>query len=486
MYNEKIIIRFLIKVKMGSFKLKRVTGTYTSAPFELTRYIEGNEKIEVGNNPREIDYIIGMVPLDCVDDITQADKYNPRAMRPQHRDELMEQMGTYGLLSPLVAILEKSVGSYSEPKSLYLIDGRHRFNGLIELDPKLKSDLQKKEEEEEKKKYKDYISSKKHLREPKHYSTNTMKKYTPQKESIGSNSMGSPMVPIKIYLEAEQIESIGMAIFLNRGQKKLSGGEKIAKVAVAFDLALDRQRSENLKKEVSEIEACNLIQNVQDNGDIIASWIVSRVSEESDSFWFDVVGRWQGEKTEDGKKIKPLTSNNFLTFVRNLIDDSPKDVYNQKQRDLEIQNLIRLGEIFYKIFDWPNDIPDHEHRYTATSVLCRSFLIDALGRVLNDLNGKGSKKILSENLDSCKWDNIRDQIFIINREFKFQSVKRKEFEDLKQELNMIEVNDPQRESILINIDKLRGELWTLDTIVATLKGRIESILKKDQNERGVN
>ena len=99
-----------------------------------------------------------------------------------------------------------------------------------------------------------------------------MKKYTPEKESIGPNSVGSPMIPIKIYLDAEQIESIGMAIFLNRGQKKLSGGEKIAKVAVAFDLALDRQRSENLKKEVSEIEACNLIQNVQDNGDIIASW----------------------------------------------------------------------------------------------------------------------------------------------------------------------------------------------------------------------
>ncbi len=471
---------------MQLFKLNRVTGTYTSHPFELTRYIEGNEKIEVGTNPRDINYIIGMVPLDCVDDITQADKYNPRAMRPQHRDELMEQMGTYGLLSPLVAILEKSADRTSEPKNLYLIDGRHRFNGLIELDPKLKSDLQKKEEEEEKKKYKNYISSKKGLTAPKHYSSNIMKKYTPEKESIGPNSIGSPMIPIKIYLDAEQIESIGMAIFLNRGQKKLSGGEKIAKVAVAFDLALERQRSENSIENVSEIEACSLIQNVQDKGDIIASWIVSRVSEEPDSFWFEVVGRWQGEKTKDGRKIKPLTSNNFLTFVRNLIDDQPKEVYNQKQRDLEIQNLIRLGEIFYKTFDWPNDIPDHDHRYTATSILCRSFLIDALGHVLNESNGRSSKKILSETLDSGIWDNIRDQILIINKEFKFQSEKRKEFESFKQRLNMMEVDSPLRDDFLISIDKLRGELWTLDTIVATLKGRIESILKKDQSERKIN
>jgi len=471
---------------MESFKFKRVTGTYTSDPFELTRYIRGNEAIEVGTNQREINYIIGMVPLDCVDDITQADKYNPRAMRPQHRDELMEQMGTYGLLSPLVAILEKSGDTSSEPKNLYLIDGRHRFNGLIELDPKLKSDLQKKEEEEEKKKYRNYISSKKDLKDPKHYSSSTMKKYAPEKESIGHNLTGSPMVPIKIYLDAEQIESIGMAIFLNRGQKKLSGGEKIAKIAVAFDLALKRQMSDESSKEVSEIEACSLIQNVQDKGDVIASWIVSRVSDEADSFWFEVVGRWQGEKTDDEKKIKPLTSNNFLTFARNLIDDSPKEVYDQKQRDLEIQNLIRLGEIFYKVFDWPNDIPDHNHRYTATSILCRSFLIDALGRVLNDSNGKGSKKILSENLDSSIWDNIRDQIFIINKEFKSQSEKRKEFESLKQELNETEVYDSQRDNLLIKIDELRGELWTLDTIVTTLKGRIEFILKRNQTERKVN
>lgn len=468
---------------MESIKLKRVTETYTSEPFSLTNYIKGNETIEVGTTPKPINFVIGMVPLDCVDDITQADKYNPRAMRPQHRDELMEQMGTYGLLSPLVAILEKKIDKSSEPRVLYLIDGRHRFNGLIELDPKLKSDLEKKEREEEIKKYKNYISSKKDLPEPKHYSLNTIRKYAPEKEPISSSLNGSPMVPIKIYLDAEQIESIGMAIFLNRGQKKLSGGEKISKIAVAFDLALEQQKLTNPLKEASEIEACNLIQNVQDKGDIIASWIVSKVSEEQDSFWFEVVGKWQGEKTEDNKKIKPLTSNNFLTFVRNLIDDSPKAIYNEKQRDLEIQNLIRLGEIFYKTFDWPNDIPDHDHRYTATSILCRSFLIDALGRVLNDSNGKGSKKILSINLDSTTWDNIRNQILIINKEFTSQSKKREVFESLKQKLSVMEVNDPLRDNFLIEIDKLRGELWTLDTIVATLKGRIESILKKEMKGR---
>ena len=461
---------------MASLKIKRVVDPYEiKNPFELKNYIEGNEMIEADNGKRPIKFIIGMIPLDCIDDITRADIYNPRAMRPIHRDNLMLQMGTYGLVSPLVAILEKT----DETKSgnLFLIDGRHRFNGLIELDQKLKSYLETKNSEEEGKKFNNYISSKKNLSPPKNYSKSVMNRYAPEKEPVGLDKQGTPMVPVKIYLDAGEIEAIGMAVFLNRGQKKLSGGEKIGKVAKAYQLALDKQKMVG-DGTISEIKATKQIQNIPDTGNIISSWIVSEIIEQEDSFWVEVVGRWQGEKTKDETKIKPLTSNNFLAFVRNLIDDKPKEIYDQGQRDREIQNLIKLGEIFYKIFNWPDDFPDSKNRYTPTSILSRSFLIDAIGAVINERNRKNiGQKVMSEILEPENWRNITNQILKINAEFKIQASKRIAFETLKQELNDTAPNADKRNDLLIKIDELRGVLWTLDTVVATLKGRVENVIK---------
>lgn len=462
---------------------ERVVSTYGKKPYETSNYIMGKDTIKTWSGERILDYVIALVPLDVVDDVNRSDRYNPRRLKPDHRDSLMEQMGTYGLIYPLVGTVEETNGAFH----LYLVDGRHRYNGLLQLDEKLKDDIYKLAVEVENKS--NSFTSYHDRKKPRDSSITAMANYTPDSEHADN----SPpyLVPVKIYLNTEEVETIGMAVFLNRGQKKLSGGEQIDKIAKAFDIALEK--SHNEKNAAEQIDAV-------DPGKVIASWIVAQIMNDDTTPWFELVGRWQGENIKDTtsgiKKLKPLTANNFLIFVRTLINETPHNGYHEDQgeggfkgynpiqREIEVQNLIRLGNIFSKVFNWPEDIPissfgsgSLERRYTPTSILCRSFVIQALGTVLNMLNRKNDEeKILSSNLSSEKWEKLAQQITKINEEFKKQSKLRVEFETIKKKIKEADYNDPKRPSLIINLDDLRGQLWTLDTVTSTLTERIKRVI----------
>lgn len=469
--------------KNHALHFERIVSTYGDKPYKTSDYIMGQDTIKTWSGRRKLDYIIALVPLDAIDDINRSDRYNPRRLKPDHRDSLMEQMGTYGLIYPLVGTVEKS----NEVFHLYLVDGRHRYNGLLQLDAKLRNDIDKLAEEMEKKS--NSFTSYHDIRKPRNSSITAMEKYTPDSERHDN----SPpyLVPVKIYLNTEEIETIGMAVFLNRGQKKLSGGEQIDKIAKAFDIALEK--SHNEKNAAEQIDSA-------DPGKVIASWIVAQIMNDDTTPWFELIGRWQGEILEGNKgndrRLKPLTANNFLIFVRTLINENPNNSenadqtengnkdYNPDQREREIQNLIRLGNILSKVFNWPEDIPlsssgsgGLEKRYTPTSILCRSFVIQALGTVLNRVNrSNDDEKILSSNLSSEKWEKLAEQIIKVKEEFDSQARLRVEFETIKKKVKDADYGDPKRQSLIIKLDGLRGQLWTLDTVTSTLTERIEQAI----------
>lgn len=450
---------------------KRIVSTYGKDPFKTSDYIKGQDTIETSSGTRKLDYFITLVPLDVVDDVTLSDRYNPRRLKPEHRDSLMEQMGTYGLIYPLIGTIEKS----DEVFHLYLVDGRHRYNGLLQLDEKLRDDIYKLANEMEK--HSNSFTSYHNLPKPKYSSTTAMEKYMPATEH---NDDAPPyLVPVKIYLNTEEIETMGMAVFLNRGQKKLSGGEQIEKIGKAFELALDKSRDE--KKAAEQIDSA-------DPGKIISSWVVAQIMNDDSTPWFELIGRWQGEFLEDNvtgsRKIKPLTAHNFLIFVRTLINENPNSSDNVEQRQRELQNIIRLGNILSKIFNWPEDIPlsssgegNLEKKYTSTSILCRSFVIQALGTVLNSNNKKkDEEKILSSNLSIEDWEKIATQLKKLKKEFDSQAKFRVDFESLKKQVKETDYNDGTRKDLLIKLDKLRGQLWTLDTVTSTLIERIKQAI----------
>jgi hypothetical protein len=458
--------------KNEELHLERIVSTYGNEPYITSDYIRGQDSIRTWSGLRKLDYIIALVPLDVVDDINHSDRYNPRRLKPAHRDSLMDQMGTYGLIYPLVGTIEKSNGVFH----LYLVDGRHRYNGLLQLDGKLKSDIYKLAEE--KGQNSNSFTSYHNIQDPRNSSITAMEKYKPESEHHDN----SPpfLVPVKIYLNTEEIETIGMAVFLNRGQKKLSGGEQIEKIAQAFEIALEK--SDNEKNAAEQIDAA-------DPGKVIASWIVAKIMDDESTPWFELIGRWQGERLESTEsetlKLKPLTANNFLIFVRTLINENPNNNDNPDQREKEVQNLIRLGNIFSKVFDWPSDIPvsssgegDLEKRYTPTSIFCRSFVIQALGTVLNRVNeSKDEEKILSSYLSSEKWEKLANQIIKVKKEFDNQAKYRVEFESLKKTVKEIDYKDPKRSSLITHLDELRGKLWTLDTVTSTLTERIDQAIR---------
>jgi hypothetical protein len=452
--------------------IERVVNTHTNIPFKLKICVKSEELVETGGGKSEIEYIIGMLPLDVINDIKFSNKYNPRKLKPEQRDLLMEQIGTYGLINPLVAVMKKIEKSDNQ-YGVYLIDGRHRYNALLELDEKLKDAIMKlaiNEETDSKS-----ISASHKIRDPSNYAKHVIVNYSPLRE--GNSEDSAPMVPVKIYLNVEDVETIGMAVFINRGQKKLSGGEQIEKVARAFELAIEKQKEKVVKEsEINEEEAAASVNKSNTRG-VISSWIVDNVLTGDDSPWADIVGRWQGEAI-DGK-IKPLTANNFLSLVDTLVDTTPSKKYEIKKRDLEVQNLLRLGTIFSDIYNWPDDIPDRDNRYTPTSILTRSFLIRAFGIALNfHFMESDENKVFSKILNDEDWEKIASLIKKTHDEFLKQSELRKNFERLKKELDSLDFGNSKRPQLLKDLDDTRGKLWTLDTVTVTLKSRLSNLFKE--------
>lgn len=468
------------------YRIARVVPVHASEPYLLREWIPSSEKIVIEGRDVEVNFVIGLVPLDCIDDISRAHIYNPRRLKEDHRDELMDQIGTYGLVYPLVATLEK-LPDGARGVRLFLIDGRHRYNGLLELDAELKSALQRKAIQMVEARESTSLSDPRRMRPPRQNSMNLIQEYKPAREDLPGSKKGSPLITVKIYLSQDDVERIGMAVFLNRGQKKLAGGEQIEKLAIALKEALREENSSATKERpASEERAVQRVVKNQTSADVtlvVLSRHVAEIMDDEGSAWFVLIGRWQGEvietETDASKKIvrrKPLTASNFLAFAAGLVNDKPLQEVDERQRTREVGNLNRLGELFATAFGWPDDIPTSETPYTATAVLCRSFLIRAVGTVFNEVFGKGGK-VLSKRISDDSWAEVDKAVAALQEELARQAVFRRDFEGLKVRLGPdTPPPGPKRNELLRQIDVVRGKLWSLDTVIPALKGRLYTVL----------
>jgi hypothetical protein len=464
------------------FLIERTSHLYTRDPFILSAYVECHESVRVEDEPLEIHYVVGLVPLDCIDDVHRANVYNPRHPRGTHRDDLMDQVGTYGLIQPLVGTLDAK-GPTRRPQQLYLIDGRHRYHALLELDQALKADIRRMALEAMHQDHDEQsISDITRLKSPRQRSIEIMSHYKPKREKI-DGSDASPLIPMKIYLGQDDVERIGMAVFLNKGQKKLAGGEEIEKIFRALSEALEQEKEGG---EATEAAAVRRVAKGQgaDVTLVVLSQHVTAVMNDPDSPWFEIIGRYQGELASDGDRRKPLTAKNFLNFVDKIVDAEPLNSLGRRRRDLEVARLNRLGNIFYAEFRWPEDLPSKSNRYTATSLLCRSFVIETVGMVLNEKFAEEKTKLFSAKEDPSDevWKSLSVCVRQLHDALKDQAGIRAEFETKKDALEgrRSDKSDApkgaQREALLLDIDRLRGKLWSLDTIIPSLKIRLQSIM----------
>lgn len=287
------------------------------------------------------------------------------------------------------------------------------------------------------------------------------------------------MVPVKVYTGQEEVERIGMAVFLNRGQKRLAGGEAIDKIYLALLQALDDEKSTS--DNPSERGPVGRVAKGQgaDAELVVLSQHVARIMNDDESPWYDLIGRYQGEVTDVEKETrkKPLTAKNFMNFVQQITDDQPLDQLNEKQRDLEVGNLNKLGNVFATKFGWPEDIPTLGSQHTATSILCRSFLLLTVGIVLNERYAPASKKLMSVELSGTVWVGITGGVEALQTSLQEQAEIRRGFERKKIELRAHPSAGPDRERLLLEVDKLRGKLWSLDTIIPSLRSRLGSIIR---------
>ncbi len=460
-------------------RISRVSDVHSKAPFVLSRFVECEESVKVGGIPEPIRYVIGLVPLDCIDDITQATVYNPRHPKKDHRDELMYQVGTYGLIQPLVATLEKKPAKDQSGQLLFLIDGRHRYHGLLELDPKLRDDILEKAIKETQKQDTESLSDISELKEPTKRARDAMFLYAPVREPLGKEKPGAPMVPVKIYIDQDKVERIGMAVFLNKGQKKLAGGEEIDKIYRALEAAIEAEKAkaDGTPSERQAVQRVIQGQGTKDTSLVVLSQHVARIMNDDETPWYELIGRWQGEFSNEGEgRRKPLTAKNFMAFVSQIVNDQPLEDLDEKQRDLEIDNLNRLGNIFRKTFNWPDDIPTKDRANTATALLCRSFLIQAVGMVLNLKFSKDGFKLLSFQIEAGRWRQINTYVLNLREALGEQTELKKDFEDKKQRVTEEkQLHGAGRIKLLTEIDDLRGKLWSLDTIIPSLKSRLLQI-----------
>lgn len=464
-------------------RIDRVVSTYSEEPYRITQFVPGTDRIERGGHELSVDYILTRVPLDCIDDISRSGDYNPRHLKESHRDDLMDQIGTYGLIQPLIGTID-SWPEPSESRRLFLIDGRHRYNGLLWLDPRLQRAISQEAQRQVEAKESSSISDPRDLSAPRGRSLEVITRYSPDREGGGQSGDLPSLVPIKIYIGRDDVQRIGMAVFLNRGQKALAGGEEISKIAVAFGKALaDMIAHPPTEGGMSEARAVERVVQTGSRADapfVVVSRHVAAVMNDEDSPWFPVVGRWQTE-TFPRKGLtywKPLTAGNFHAFVARLVNSRPMDVLDEAQRDREVWNLNKLGDIFATVFGWPEDIPNTESPYTSTSTLCRSFLIRALAEELNERFGPEGGKLLSNvDIKESIWKGLQSALEDLRANLRDQTDQRIRFEDLKKQLQRLPTEEtPERRELLISIDEARGRLWTLDTVIPALQSRIGQVL----------
>ena len=299
-------------------------------------------------------------------------KFNPRTPNQGKVHELMASISVLTLLTPLTCVFipsDKTTNKEGTDETVFLLDGRHRFEALLEL-AKTDSDWEQKAK-----------------------------------------------VDLKIYYGLQASDVYMLATYLNKTRKSLAKGEYYKFIAKIYDSKYD----EIVRSEAVEPDEIRVFKDISSreltskNFDLSIGRIVGYTAfdPEQDGSWYPMVGLKQQDKIDDPKakgKFCPITAGNMATFLRHLCSEQPYGKKDMERRSVEIGNVLTLGEYFRKIILHPVDSYEEA---TGTTVSCKHWPLDALGSLIESdwsselLNEGGSGyKLLAH--DDIKWERFSE------------------------------------------------------------------------------
>lgn len=346
--------------------------------------------------------------------------YNPREPNLGKINEIKGSISQFSMLTPLTCALLPEDAEIKNDEKVILLDGRHRYEALIELTSPI------------------------------------------QDWSYNENE-----VDIKILYGLSKSDLLIMSTYLNRTRKNLKKGEYFASVVKIYEAAeleyLNKKGVMPLESEIFEKIDVNALRDRK--FDLSIGRIVGTVAmdPEENGGWAPKVGSSQGQKyMVDGQNYYcPLTAGNLAVFLRYLCKS---DAYNDhgQTRKIEIANVSELGKLFNKLV---LDVKLEKRDIPAKSnVASKYWCMDAFGKILSDKKKifTGSKGTLmsSANID---WGKIEAVVKTYGEIMTIQAEKNRDYLSNNKE----------------DLEQLKG-LWTYQTqrdqVEKPLKGELENSL----------
>jgi hypothetical protein len=363
-------------------------------------------------------------------------RFNPRTPSKEKIRELASSIASLSLLTPLTCAFigkskESSDNAEFNNEEVVLLDGRHRFEALKELE-------------------KDYPSWKEKAR-----------------------------IDLKIYFNLEMSDIYLLATYLNKTRKALAKGEYYKAIVDIYDSKqeeISQRQKEGTRKMPTEKEVFSEI-TARDLSDKNFDLSIGRITgltafnEEEGGSWYPMVGLKQQDKikTEEYQGYQghycPLTAGNLAQFLGHLCYSGPYDDDGSK-RATEIGNVLQLGVLFREKILRP---VDNYEKATGTTVACKHWPLDALGQLIEKkwgkylILGEGEKKESLLAHQNINWAKFRE---ILNAYFQLMEEQACLINDYRKSKSSEE-----------NIEKLK-EAWSYQTQRDQILAQLEPKMKE--------
>ena len=294
-----------------------------------------------------------------------SDEFNPRTQTTARTNEIRASITSLGLITPLTcAYIPPENGNDSR---VVLIDGRHRFKALKEL------------------------------------------------QDQDADWAKRARVDLKIYVGLSRSDLYLLAAYLNRTRKNLTKGEYYKVVVQIFD-----KRKEEIEGKAGkpagedQVFAAIAHKALQSRDfDLSIGRIVGMVAftdDYGDESWYPMVGSRQQEAYDGPDNLtgyKPITAGNLAAFLRHLCFAGPYTLSQEAFRATELTNVGRLGQIFRKRL-----IKEPVRNYdeaTETTMGSKHWTLVSLGVILRDsrlfaTSRQNNRSAFSD--EKIKWDAI--------------------------------------------------------------------------------
>jgi hypothetical protein len=311
---------------------------------DLERWLEANRAskliydasaIPFSNNSRG--FYLTSVRLKDLD--FPSDEFNPRTQTTARTNEIRASITTLGLLTPLTcAYIEPD---NDEPSRVVLIDGRHRFRALKQL------------------------------------------------QALDADWGGRARVDLKMYFGLQRSDLYLLATYLNRTRKNLTKGEYYKVVVDIFDeKKAELEGRDGTPANEEKIFGAIAEKALQSRDfDLSVGRIVGMVAFSrayGDDSWFPMVGSRQQEAYDGPLKLsgsKPITAGNLAALLRYLCKVGPY-ADGDTDRATELTNVGSLGELFRsRLVKEPVRSYD---RATETTMGCKHWTLVSLGIIFRD------------------------------------------------------------------------------------------------------